>query len=163
MGHQTAHTLYCKHTPERVLELDVKSPELTQKKEEQQTHTLYSMSVNKHTHINTHPSRALLPNGVTSLHHPLRDAGGRFASAGTAQRSVTRETAMLCFCHQRWWQEIVCVMHLDLFWHTYNYSPHLLQEQLNVASKVLKIKINLEVSPSDDDWKWVSGISNITQ
>lgn len=45
-------------------------------------------------------------------------------------------------------------MHLDLFWHTYNYAAHLLQEQLNVASKVLKIKANLEVSPSDDERKW---------
>ena len=103
--HDTANILSHKHTPERAHELDVKSPE--QKKEEgenthllQQTHTLFLMRINKHTGV----PRALLPNGVTSLHHPLRDAGGRFASAGTAQRSVTGETAMLCFCHQRWWQ-----------------------------------------------------------
>lgn len=42
-------------------------------------------------------------------------------------------------------REIVCVTHLALFWHTNNYSPHLLQEQLNVASKVLRIKMIDEI------------------
>lgn len=41
-------------------------------------------------------------------------------------------------------RETVYVMHLDLFWYTNNYSPQLLEEQLNVA---------LKVSPSDADCK----------
>lgn len=109
MGHQIAHILYLQHTPERALGLDVKSPGLTQKGRAKNTlaaaaDTHIIFNADKQTHTYTHTLRALLPNGVTSLHHPLRDAGGRFASAGTAQRSVTGETAMLCFCHQRWWQ-----------------------------------------------------------
>lgn len=35
-------------------------------------------------------------------------------------------------------------MHLDLFWHTYNYSAHLLQELLNVAWKASKVHLEVE-------------------
>lgn len=67
-----------------------------------------------------------------------------------AQHNAQSQERLRCcvFATRDSGREIVCVMHLDLFWHTYNYCVHLLQEKLNVASKVLKIKMNLEVPPS---------------
>lgn len=156
--------LYGEHPPERVLELDVKSPQLKIKKKKGRTtkkkkkaytltYTLAAASgdthfllkqINKHWH--TYPELSSLtvsPRCITLSGMQ----GGRFASAGAAQRSATGETAMLWgggfflfLPPESGGGEIVCVVHLDLFWHTYNYSAHLLQERLNVASKALKKK-----------------------
>lgn len=63
------------------------------------THIIFN--ADKQTHRRTQSSP---PSRCHLAASPSQGCRGRFASAGTAQRSVTGETAMLCFCHQRWWQ-----------------------------------------------------------
>lgn len=145
------HILYHKHTPERVLELDVKSQELTQKRESEK-HTLAAaadthITFNADKQAHTLSSLTVSPRCITLSG---MQGGGSPHQAHLNARSQER---LLCcvFATRDSGREIVCVTHLDLFWHTNNYSCHLLQVQLNVASKVLKIKTNFKASPSDDD------------
>lgn len=128
-----------------VLELDVKSPELTQKGSVKHTclsrHTQY-INTDKQTHARTHPELSSLT--VSPRYITLSGMQGGGSPQQAQYNAQSQERLRGCvFATRDASREIVCVMHLDLFWHTYNYSAHLLQELLNVAWKVLKM--NLEV------------------
>ncbi len=102
-----------------------------------------------HTHTHTHTEFSSLTVSPRCITLSGMQGGGSPQQAQLNARSQERRRCCV-FATRDGGREIVCVKHLDLFWHTHNYSPYLLQEQLNVASKVLRIKI-VEVFPSDAD------------
>lgn len=162
---QWATLTYC-IAKEKALKLDVKSPELPQTAIIPLLLQKVLHSVKKHqactqkTHTHTHTKLSSLtvsPHCITLLG---MHGGGSLQPAQLNARSHERLWCCV-FATGEGGREIVYVMHLDLFWHTNNYSPHLLEEQLNVASKVLKFVMHVEVSLSDDDCKCLSSVSLI--
>lgn len=135
-----------------VLELDVKSPELSQKASVKHTRLrrrARRVNTDKQTRARTHPELSSLT--VSPRYITLSGMQGGGSPQQAQHNAQSQERLRGCvFATRDGGGEIVCVMHLDLFWHTYNYSAHLLQELLNVAWKVLKM--NLEV----EEEKWVT-------
>lgn len=134
------------NTHQKVLELDVKSPELTQKAEKYplycRRHTHY---INADKHTRTHPELSSLTVSPRCITLSGMQGGG---SPQQAQHNAQSQERLQCcvFATRDGGREIVCVMHLDLFWHAHNYAARLLQQRLNVASKVLRIQRKLRVS-----------------
>lgn len=130
-----------------VLELDVKSPELTQKGSVKHTclcrSTQYIYTDKQtHAHTSTHPELSSLT--VSPHYITLSGMQGGGSPQQAQYNAQSQETLQGCiFATRDANREIVCGMYLYLFWHTYNYSADLLQELLNVAWKVFEM--NLEV------------------
>lgn len=136
------HTAIANTLRKEALELDVKSPELTQKETVKHTclsrHTWY-IHTNKHTHTQL-SSLTVSPRYIT-----LSGMQGGGSPRQARHNAQSQERLRGCvFATRDGGRENVCVMHLDLFWHTYNYPAHLLQELLNVAWKVLQMNSEVE-------------------